>query len=173
MCSMSPVACNSTGGADGARISRVAIAVTVCHELTHCRNHSCDELSSSLVLRLGELPWSQVVKARVLTQDLVARRLRLSLAAASAAAGADPLGGLQPGDVVQEGAVRSVVMHGVTIPAQSLILAGRCCPPGSSPGWWLCLHLLVIGDHFWGGPAGRPAAGGRRPGGRRAQRGHA
>ena len=64
------------------------------------------------------LPWSQVVKARVLTQDLVARRLRLSLAAASAAAGADPLGGLQPGDVVQEGTVRSVVMREVPDLAQ-------------------------------------------------------
>lgn len=59
----------------------------------------------------------QAVKARVLSLDTSPQRLRLSLAPKSAAtegavAGADTLGGLTPGDVV-EGAVRSITMSEV------------------------------------------------------------
>lgn len=67
--------------------------------------------------------WMQTVKARVLSSNPVAKRMRLSLKPKSAADvangavaihGEDPLGGLQPGDFV-EGSVRSITTKEVHV----------------------------------------------------------
>lgn len=65
---------------------------------------------------INVLPGVQVVKCRVLNKDLSHQRLKLSLmgkksnadgSAAEGSASGDPLGGLQPGDII-EGVVREV-----------------------------------------------------------------
>ena len=72
---------------------------------------------------MGVLSVTQVVKCRVLNKDLSHQRLKLSLmgkqsnadgSAAEGSASGDPLGGLQPGDVI-EGVVREVETAQVSI----------------------------------------------------------
>jgi hypothetical protein len=111
---------------------------------------------------LGSVAVVQVVKARVLTVDAAGKRLRLSLAPKSAAssdaggAGADALGGLQPGDIV-EGAVRSVTLREVSLPWLCLptshwqIHAAHAEQQGLGDA--LCMHVTCSsrGGRRWAG----------------------
>ena len=89
----------------------------------------------------------QTVKARVLTADAAARKLRLSLApksgaeGGSGAAGADALGGLQPGDIV-EGTVRSIAMQEVRLHLLPSTLG--YCPWLHAHRHACCLHAANV-----------------------------